>query len=77
MFETFGLLALTWFTAFFGPYMAVVVKINEYGEAIPELIMWFVITPVCIYGAYLNFVEIAKKDLRERHRYKYMRNEYL
>lgn len=77
MMQTFGVLALVWFTAYFGPYMAVIVNINEYGEAIPELIMWFIITPVCVYGAYLNLKDIFGLDLMIRRRYKYLKDEWL
>jgi hypothetical protein len=52
---TFIVLALCWFTAFFNPSMSVLVTINTYGEAIPELVMWFVMTPICTYGLYLNW----------------------
>ena len=75
--QTFGLLALVWFTAYFGPSMAVVVTINDYGEAVPELIMWIIITPICLYGAYLNIQELLSNDTRMRRMYKYMKDEYL
>ena len=62
---TFIVLAQCWFTAYFHSSMSVLITINEYGEAIPELILWFVMTPICVYGLYLNYrmVCIEWRDL--------------
>jgi len=52
--ETFGALLTTWIFAYLNPSKSILVTINAMGEAIPELIVWIIITPICIYGFYLN-----------------------
>ena len=49
-------------TAFFhgintGNFMAIV-DINSFGEAYPEMVFWIILTPVVIYGSYLNIIPI-------------------
>jgi succinate dehydrogenase/fumarate reductase cytochrome b subunit len=52
--ETFIALLSTWVIAYMNPSKSVLVTINNMNEAVPELIMWIIITPICIYGFYLN-----------------------
>lgn len=47
--SVFILLAL-WLTAWFGGKYAVIMTINDYGEAVPELIMYCVVIPVFVVG---------------------------
>jgi len=68
--ETFFLLGPIWFSAFFGPNMSALVTINECNEAIPEMIMWIVLIPICVYGLYLNVGSILKDDAK---RYKFIK----
>jgi len=52
--ETFIALLSTWIIAYMNPSKSVLVTINTWGEAVPELIMWIIILPICTYGLYLN-----------------------
>jgi succinate dehydrogenase/fumarate reductase cytochrome b subunit len=52
--ETFIALLSTWVIAYMNPSKSVLVTINNMNEAVPELIMWIIITPICVYGLYLN-----------------------
>ena len=47
--SVFILLAL-WLTAWFGGKYAVIMTINDYGEAVPELIMYCIVIPVFVVG---------------------------
>ena len=47
--SVFILLAL-WLTAWVGGKYAVIMTINDYGEAVPELIMYCVVIPVFVVG---------------------------
>lgn len=60
--ETLLVLQGTWFEAYFnglstGTYR-VIVYINNWGEAVPELYLWFIMTPVIIYGSLLNIIMV-------------------
>lgn len=46
-------LFLIWFCAWLCGG-SVMVYINKFGEACPELLLWFITIPVVIYGFYLN-----------------------
>lgn len=37
------------FTAYFSPYKALIIKINVYGEALPEAILLIALAPLMIY----------------------------
>ena len=61
-FETFCVLLNTWTLAFMNPpTYSIMVYVNNYGEAYPELIMWIILFPICVYGIYLNFRYLAKE----------------
>ena len=47
--SVFILLAL-WLTAWFGGKYGVIMTINDYGEAVPELIMYCIVIPVFVVG---------------------------
>lgn len=34
---------------------SIIIYINNYGEALPELVMWIILIPVITYGTYMNF----------------------
>jgi len=53
-FQTFIALLFTWISAYVSPSKSILITIDRLGEAFPELIMWIIITPICIYGLYLN-----------------------
>ncbi len=62
--ETVVVMQWTWFSAFFngisdGNYITHV-NINAVGEAYPELILWIIVTPIIVYGSYLNIKLICK-----------------
>jgi hypothetical protein len=52
--ETFIALFSTWIIAYLNPSKSVMVYIDNYHEAVPELILWIIILPICSYGFYLN-----------------------
>ena len=63
LFLTFGelfVLLLIWVEAYFTLDKATIVYINRFGEAFPELVLWIVILPICVYGFFLNFKVIMK-----------------
>lgn len=65
---TFGelfVLLLVWVEAYFSLDKATIVYIDRFGEAFPELILWIVILPICIYGFYLNFRVIMNQYQRQ------------
>ena len=45
---------IAWILAYLSSSSSVLITINEYGEMIPELFMWFIIFPIVVYGFYLN-----------------------
>lgn len=62
--ESVLLLQYVWWRAFFygietGNYVAMI-DINRYGEAYPEMVFWIIITPIIIYGSYLNLIPILR-----------------
>ena len=59
--SVFILLAL-WLTAWFGGKYAVIMTINNYGEAVPELIMYCVVIPVFIAGLIYNLRLISEAE---------------
>jgi len=63
--ETFIALLSTWIIAYLNPSKSVVVYIDNMHEAIPELILWIIITPICIYGFYLNLKYLKNCNIRE------------
>lgn len=67
LFEFILVLGHVWLEAFLDPTMSTVVHINRYGEAIPELAMWIVLIPICIYGAYLNLKIIVENKILIKH----------
>ena len=60
-FETFCVLMYTWMVAYLNTTYHVDVYINNYGEAFPELIMWLILFPLCVYGLALNLRYIVKQ----------------
>jgi hypothetical protein len=59
------ILAYTWFAAWFNGG-SIIINIDNYGEATPELFMWFMVTPFIVYGAYLNMRDFTKHVLDYR-----------
>lgn len=62
--ETILLLQYVWWRAFFyglatGKYTALI-DINSHGEANIEMVFWIIITPIIIYGSYLNIIPIIR-----------------
>jgi len=62
--ETIFLLQYVWWRAFFygiatGKYTALI-DINSFGEANAEMVFWIVITPIIVYGSYLNLIPILQ-----------------
>jgi len=62
--ETILLLQYVWWRAFFygldsGNFVAMI-DINSYGEAHIEMVFWIFITPIIIYGSYLNIIPIIQ-----------------
>jgi hypothetical protein len=62
--ETIVLLQYAWWRAFFyglatGKY-TVLIDINSFGEANAEMVLWIIITPIIIYGSYLNIIPIIR-----------------
>jgi hypothetical protein len=62
--ETLVLLQYVWWRAFFyglqtGSYTALI-DINSFGEANSEMVFWIIITPLIIYGSYLNILPILR-----------------
>jgi hypothetical protein len=47
------IIALIWFTAWFNGGTATV-KINSYGESVPELVLWPVIFAIVFWGTYIR-----------------------
>ena len=69
--ETFCVLMNTWLVAYMNPpTYSVVVYVNNYGEAFPELFMWLIFVPICIYGIYLNLQYLVKKIYWHRYHIK-------
>lgn len=53
-----------WVMAYIVPEKVVLVYVDIYGEAFPELIMWIVMLPYLTYGFYLNYKMITKNFKR-------------
>jgi hypothetical protein len=71
--ETFVVLLHTWILAYMDPAKGIILYIDKYGEAIPELIMWIVLIPYCTYGTYLNLKMMLEHFRTSRRRlYKYL-----
>ena len=63
--ETIILMQYVWWRAFFyglstGNFTALI-DINSFGEANTEMVFWIVITPIIIYGSYLNIIPILQE----------------
>jgi len=72
--ETFFVLFYTWLLAYFDPTKGIIVYIDRFGEAIPELFLWAFLIPYCTYGTYLNFKMMNSNfKVTERRIYKYIR----
>lgn len=62
LFGTFGLGLITlrsWLLAYLCGVQdlcnySVLITINEFNEAVPELILWMILLPIFVYGLYLN-----------------------
>ena len=63
--ETFLALFSTWVIAYLNPSKSVMVYIDKYNEAVPELILWIIIIPICSYGFYLNLKYLKNCNIRE------------
>ena len=57
-----------WFVAFFNGNH-VLMTINDYGEANPELVMWILILPVIFYGVFMSAKDM-RQLMREAKKYK-------
>jgi hypothetical protein len=57
----FVVLLSCWIEAYKNPSMSVVVYINRYNEAFPELILWIILVPICAWGFWLNVKMVFEK----------------
>ena len=69
MFGMTCIIAYTWFGAFFHGDR-IMVTINDFGERDVELLLWFVGTPVLLYGTYLLVTDIWRDGWLNRKRIK-------
>jgi hypothetical protein len=64
-------LILTWFHAFFGYDYSVIVRVNAFNEAVPELLMW-VLFIICVVLYTPTLFRIVTRDAKFQRR-KYYR----
>lgn len=65
-------LALTWFTAFFNGY-TILISINRYNEAYPELFMWVAGTPFILLWLHSEWKNLNQEiyTFKKQYRKKY------